>query len=130
MTTLSVCLIFKNEEKHLPRMLQSIDKVADEILAADTGSTDRSAEILAANPKVKLFSFPWTEDFSQARNATLAQATGDWILVIDADEALRTETELKALLENPQHDAYYINIHNHQPLRDHRIDQRNRLGHL
>jgi glycosyltransferase involved in cell wall biosynthesis len=71
----------------------------DEIIVVDTGSTDKTKEI-ATLFGAKVFDFPWTGDFSAARNHSLAQATGDWILVLDANEVISAQDfdELKALI--------------------------------
>lgn len=86
-TTLSACLIVKNEEKLLPECLDSLRAIVDEIVVADTGSSDQSVEI-ARKGGARVFTHPWSDDFSAARNAALEQARGDWILTIDADERL------------------------------------------
>ncbi|PKN18022.1 MAG: hypothetical protein CVU71_10890 [Deltaproteobacteria bacterium HGW-Deltaproteobacteria-6] len=85
--TLSLCMIVKNEEKHLVRCLKSVRDVVDEIIMVDTGSTDRTIDI-GKIFGAKIFEFPWTGDFSAARNESLKYATGDWILILDADEVL------------------------------------------
>jgi glycosyltransferase involved in cell wall biosynthesis len=82
---LSVCLITKNEEQVLADCLKSIQPVADEIIVVDTGSTDRTKAVAAAG-QAKVFDYPWQDDFAAARNFSLEQAAGPWILVIDADE--------------------------------------------
>lgn len=84
---LTVCLITKNEERFLGRCLESIRDVAQQIIVVDTGSTDATREI-AAQAGAEVYSFVWCDDFSAARNAGLERATGDWILVLDADEEL------------------------------------------
>lgn len=85
--TLSVCMIVKNEEKHIARCLKSLVPVADEIVVVDTGSEDRTPRI-ARVFGAKILQFPWTNDFSEARNYSLDHARGDWILVHDADEVI------------------------------------------
>jgi len=87
--TLSVCMIVKNEEAHLAKCLMSVKPVVDEMIVVDTGSSDRSKDIAAALG-ARVFEYPWTNDFSEARNYSLAQASGDWILVLDADEVIST----------------------------------------
>ena len=47
MVTISICMIVKNEEKHLARCLDSIADLAEELIIVDTGSTDRTKEIAA-----------------------------------------------------------------------------------
>jgi tetratricopeptide (TPR) repeat protein len=85
--TLSVCLIVKNEEAHLARCLASVRALADEIVVVDTGSTDRTVDV-AHSFGARLFDLVWPDDFSAARNFAIAQAGGDWILSIDADESI------------------------------------------
>lgn len=95
--TLSLCMIVKNEEKHLIKCLKSVRDIVDEIIIVDTGSTDRTREI-ATVFGAKVFDFPWTGDFSEARNYSLTQASGDWILILDADEVI-SSLDHKRLLE-------------------------------
>jgi|WetSurMetagenome_2_1015567.scaffolds.fasta_scaffold00190_21 O-antigen biosynthesis protein len=85
--TLSLCMIVKNEEQHLARCLMSAKPVVDEMIVVDTGSTDRTKDIAGAYG-ARVFDFPWTNDFSEARNFSLSMAAGDWILVLDADEVI------------------------------------------
>lgn len=87
----SVCLIVRNEEENLKRALKSIPN-SYEIVVADTGSTDRTVEI-ARTHGAKIITIPWTDDFASARNASVAAATGDYILVLDADEELPADTD-------------------------------------
>ncbi len=84
---LSICMIVKNEEQHLPACLASLKPIAGEMIVVDTGSTDRTKDIAKAFG-AKVFEFSWTNDFSDARNYSLSRATGDWVLVMDADECL------------------------------------------
>lgn len=85
--TLSICMIVKNEERHLVKCLKSVRDVADELIIVDTGSTDKTINI-AKVFGAKVFDFPWTGDFSAARNYSMEQATGNWIFILDADEVL------------------------------------------
>ncbi|HUZ07318.1 MAG TPA: glycosyltransferase, partial [Candidatus Paceibacterota bacterium] len=84
---LSVCLIVKNEEQFLAQCLKSVRPIAQQIVVVDTGSTDRTVEI-AKEFGAEIHSFAWCDDFAAARNAALEHATGDWILMLDADEEL------------------------------------------
>jgi len=85
--TISLCMIVKNEERYLGTCLFRIKPAVDEIIVVDTGSADRTKDIAAAFG-AKVFDFPWTNDFSEARNYSLSQATGHWLLVLDADEII------------------------------------------
>lgn len=87
MPSLSVILIVKNEAAVLAECLQSVKGVANEIIVADTGSTDNTMEI-ARQHGARVFAIPWQNDFSKARNATISLASGDWLLHMDADEVL------------------------------------------
>lgn len=84
---LSLCMIVKDEEDCLARCLLSVIPVVDEIIIVDTGSTDRTKAI-AKTFGAKVYDFEWIDDFSEARNLSLSKATGDWILVLDADETI------------------------------------------
>ncbi|MCS6860245.1 MAG: tetratricopeptide repeat protein, partial [Abditibacteriales bacterium] len=92
--TLSLCMIVRNEEKFLPQCLESVQGAVDEIVVVDTGSTDSTIEI-ARRFGAKVFHYAWSDDFSAARNFALAQATGDWVLVLDADEKLEASDKPK-----------------------------------
>lgn len=87
MPTLSIAMIVKNEEKWLPRCLDSIREVADEIIIVDTGSTDETVTIAKCYTD-KVYFHEWNDSFSEARNHSLSYCTCDWILQIDADEEL------------------------------------------
>jgi glycosyltransferase involved in cell wall biosynthesis len=89
MNRLSACLITSNEEHHLPRVLRSIEGVADEIVVVDCGSQDRTREIAQAHG-TKVITRAWT-DFAQQKNIAAAAASNDWILSLDADEELSPE---------------------------------------
>jgi len=89
--TISVCMMVKNEEKNLPRALNSVKDWVDEIIVVDTGSSDRTIEI-AESYGAKIYHHPWENDFSKHRNQSISYATGDWILILDADEELDQET--------------------------------------
>jgi tetratricopeptide (TPR) repeat protein len=84
---LSAALIVRDEELRLPACLESIVGVVDEIVVVDTGSSDASAS-LARAAGARVFEFPWTGDFSAARNHGLDRVRGRWVLYIDADERL------------------------------------------
>lgn len=112
--SLSVCLIVRNEESRLARCLKSA-AFAGEIVIADTGSVDGTAE-LARQFTSRVFSVPWTDDFSAARNAVLEKARGDWILSLDADETLPAGSEsiIRQLTGKPSPpDGYLVRLQCH-----------------
>ena len=83
--TLSLCMIVKDEESMLANCLKSVNGYVDEIIVVDTGSSDRTVEI-AEEHGAKVFHHQWENDFSKHRNQAIGYASGDWILVLDADE--------------------------------------------
>jgi len=85
--SIAACLIVRNEQANLPRCLQSLHGVVDDLIVVDTGSTDRTVEI-ARQFGARVFHFPWCDDFAAARNESLRHATADWILWVDADDEL------------------------------------------
>ncbi len=87
---ISLCMIVKNEEQFLGDCLKSVAGLVDEMIVVDTGSVDGTKEI-ALNAGARVFDFGWCNDFSSARNEALKYVTGDWILVLDADEVLVRE---------------------------------------
>lgn len=86
---LSALLCVKNEQEHLQACLDSLHFV-DEIVVIDDESTDATAEI-AKKANAKYFRHKMNDDWSAQRNFGLEQCSGDWILVIDADERVSTE---------------------------------------
>ena len=89
--SLSLCMIVRDEEQLLGACLDSVKDCVDNVVIVDTGSIDRTAQIAQAfNSQLptQVHHFTWCDDFSAARNAALNYVTGDWVLVLDADERL------------------------------------------
>jgi glycosyltransferase involved in cell wall biosynthesis len=84
---LSVCIIARNDAARIEGCLRSVQEISPEVIVVDTGSTDATAQI-AGRCGARVEHFTWCDDFSAARNFSLKSATGDWILVLDTDEAL------------------------------------------
>ncbi len=85
--TLSVIMIVKNEEKHLPICLDSIRGLADEIIVVDTGSTDGTIKI-AEKYNANVCNQKWNGNFAFARNKSISEAKGKWLLWLDADDII------------------------------------------
>jgi len=106
---LSVVFTTWNEEKNLKRAVDSIKDIADEIIVVDTESTDGTVE-LAKKLKAKVFTHKNTSIVEPVRNFSIEKASGDWILLLDADEEV-PETlakKIKDTLANPEADYYEI----------------------
>ena len=86
---LSVGLITYNEEKNLPRTLDSIIEIANEIIIVDSGSTDKTVEI-AKKYNANVYSENW-KGYGLQKNSVIDKCTGEWILLIDADEEVSEE---------------------------------------
>ena len=114
--TLSLCMIVKNEAGNLERCLKSVQTVVDEMIVVDTGSTDQTVEIAQAYG-AKVLQHPWQADFALARNVGLEQATGDWILHLDADEALEpgSRQRIKSVLAACKAEGLKVCVRNFNP---------------
>jgi len=89
--TLSVCLIVRDEEDSLARCLESVREIADEVIVVDTGSRDGTVDV-ARRFGAEVHEFEWCDDFAAARNAAIAKANSNWILIVDADEEMPRES--------------------------------------
>jgi glycosyltransferase involved in cell wall biosynthesis len=107
MNRLSVCLVAQNEQENLPRVLHSVQDIADEIVVVDGGSTDGTQEI-ARQLGAKVFVRDFTNHADQ-KNYAASLASQNWIFLLDADEEL--SAELKESVRQwktaePQFDVY------------------------
>jgi tetratricopeptide (TPR) repeat protein len=95
MVTVSLCVIARDEEPHIEGCLVSARDQVDEMIVVDTGSHDSTAA-LARRLGARVLHYQWRDDFAGARNYSLEQARGDWLLCLDADERLRGTGDLGA----------------------------------
>lgn len=121
MIPISICVIMKNEEKHMDSFLSSIQNAFEnypyEIVLVDTGSSDRTISI-AKKYTNKIYHFNWINDFSAARNFSLQCASYDWILVLDCDEYI-TSLDVNAfdlMIKTRPHDVGVIYRKNYYDL--------------
>jgi len=80
-------MIVKNEEENLPRCLDSVRDLVDEIVIVDTGSTDKTKE-KARQYTEKVYDFPWRDDFAAARNFSFSKGTMQYCMWLDADDVM------------------------------------------
>ena len=119
MSTLGLSMIVRNAEQDLRPCLESARPLVDQMVIVDTGSSDRTREI-AAEYGATILSFPWNDDFAEARNVAIGPMTTDWVLVLDADEELAPEAggAIPALLRRSQGvGGYRVPIRNYIPNR-------------
>ena len=109
MPRLSVALITYNEEENLPKTLEAVRDIANEIVVVDSHSTDKTREI-AQSYGAKVFKEDW-KGFRDQKNSALEKCSGEWILFLDADEVVSKELK-KSILEaikNPKAEGYFLN---------------------
>ena len=97
MSTISLCMIVKDEEKVIERCLNTVIDIVDEIIIVDTGSQD-STKDKVKKYKADIYDFPWQDDFAEARNFAFSKARMDYILWLDADDVLEKEDQRKLKL--------------------------------
>ena len=98
--TISINIMVYNEERCIERCINSVINLADEIIIVDTGSTDKTIDIIKHMncSKIKLYSHKWENDFSKIRNLMIEYSTKDIIFQIDADEYLDILSENKNII--------------------------------
>ncbi|PFG37404.1 glycosyl transferase family 2 [Flavimobilis soli] len=108
-TTVSVVMIVKDEEAVLAKSLESTTW-ADQVVVYDTGSTDATREIAARYTDSVIEGY-WDDDFAAARNRAQSHATGDWVLILDADEVFVGDPKLlrKRLARGPE-DTFLMRV--------------------
>lgn len=106
---ISLCVIARDEEKNLPRLLKSVQGAVDEVVLVDTGSRDETPEIARAFG-ARVFHHRWEGDFARARNLSLEKARFSWVLVLDADEELtpQASSELRSLLRRREEEGFFL----------------------
>ena len=106
---LSLSMIVRDEETRLEACLKSVEGFCDEKVVLDTGSTDGTVAV-AEGAGARVEHMEWPGDFAPARNRALELVSGDWVLVLDADELLLADVQpqLQALMAQP--DVLVINL--------------------
>lgn len=110
---LSVLYVVCNEQDLLPKSVQSIRHIADEVVVVDTGSQDKTKEV-ARQLSCRVLHHAWVHDFSKVRNFGVGACKGEWVLYLDADEMLdpRSATEVRKAAETAKTNvmAFGLNV--------------------
>lgn len=109
---LSICLIAKNEEKHLKRLVDSLEGIQDEIILVDTGSSDNTIQV-AKELGMKVYERPWDNSFCRARNFSCSKASGEWIFCPDCDEVVKKPKEFLRFLKSVDASVNQIALYLH-----------------
>jgi tetratricopeptide (TPR) repeat protein len=111
---LSLAMIVKDEAHDLAECLGSVKGLADEMVVVDTGSTDGTVAI-AQGFGAKVERHAWKGNFAEARNVSLSHCTGDWVLVLDADEMLDPSEHgaIRDAIQTPGAFGYRLPIRNY-----------------
>ncbi|MDD2420789.1 MAG: glycosyltransferase [Heliobacteriaceae bacterium] len=112
---ISLCMIVKDEEEMLPRCLESVKELVDEIVIVDTGSADRTVEI-GRSFGARIIPYQWKGSFAAARNLSMDKARGKWLLLMDADEEMPLETsrEIANLLNDQVVEGLILTIRSYR----------------
>lgn len=119
--SLSVVMITHNSQQLLDKVLRSVESIADEIIVADDGSTDKTVEI-AQSYNAKVYTYR-NRSLGKRKDFAIKKATSRWILVLDTDEIVSSvlADEIKQVItQRSALDVYYIPYRNHflgRPLR-------------
>lgn len=110
MPRLTVLIPCKDERRHILACIESVRLIADEILVADSGSTDGTLQLVRAAGGCRIIEREYVNS-ADFKNWAIPQARHEWVLVVDADERVTPAlaAEIKALLDSePENDAYWL----------------------
>ena len=108
-TKITALVITYNEIGYIENCLKSV-AFADEIIVVDSYSTDGTYEYLVAQPKVRTIQHPF-KNYTAQKAFTLAQATNDWVVFVDADEVITPELQqeiVETVNGDQKHAAYWF----------------------
>jgi glycosyltransferase involved in cell wall biosynthesis len=115
MSKLTVLIPCKNERLNIRACIESVRPVADEILVADSGSTDGTLDIVRSLGGCRIIEREYVNS-ANFKNWAIPQARCQWVLVVDADERVSPElaAEIRSVLAgDPRHDAYRLRRDNY-----------------
>ncbi len=107
---LTVIIPCKDEEANIRGCIGSARKVADEVLIADSGSSDHTLDIVHSMGRARIIEREYVNS-GDFKNWAIPQATHRWVLILDADERIpaRLADEIRSELQRgPRHDGYWI----------------------
>jgi glycosyltransferase involved in cell wall biosynthesis len=106
---ISLCILTKNSEKMIARCIDSAKEILDEIIVVDTGSSDKTKEIVRGLG-AQVYDYKWNDNFSDARNFLISKAKEDWILILDCDETISSQDygKIKELVKSDRYLGYYL----------------------
>ncbi len=109
--SLSICLITRDAEQTIERVLRSVSALGAEIIVADTGSRDGTVAAAQAHGAA-VSVIPWQDDFAAAQNQALERATGDRVFWLNPDEELISPDRagFLGLLARPEALAYVVRV--------------------
>ena len=122
---LSVSIVCKNSADTIGRTLDSVQGLADEIVAVDSGSTDATLDMLR-EAGARVIESPWL-GYVKTKQLALDHCQGDWVLALDSDESPLPELirSIESALTNPgKHTGFlvnrkvYVHINNSNPVLD------------
>src|SRR5690554_6446276 len=109
---LSVCLVVRDKSRTISRTINSVKKIADEIILIDLDSLDNT-RVIARKVGAKVYHLNRKTDFYQSRNIAREKARGEWVLFLEGDEELIDDhQQLRVILQDTNIDGFYLPIVN------------------
>ena len=121
---ITLLMMIKNEEDFIREALEQLEYAVDEYVIVDTGSTDKTMDIINNFAKhsivpFKIFNYPWVDNFSLPRNFGKQYATKKWILFMDADERFSYQDIIKLFyLSESEADAVKFHVLNYMSMKE------------
>jgi GT2 family glycosyltransferase len=109
--SITLCIIARDEAHNIADCIASFDDAPSHVVVVDTGSVDDTVAI-AESLGAEVRHFEWCDDFAAAKNASIENVPGEWILWTDADDRV-TELavrQIKQAAASPFADAYFFKV--------------------
>lgn len=106
---LTVIIPCKNERMNIRPCIESVQPIADEILLADSGSTDGTLDIVRQIGGCRVVEREYVNS-GNFKNWAIPQASHEWVLIVDADERItpKLQEEIRRAIAAGRHDGYHI----------------------